>query len=68
MLLQRSTTGVCHVLLWFSEQMVPAYSAKVSHTNVPSCTVWFRQVTKYEVRYITKYGAIPTQLSMTHNL
>jgi hypothetical protein len=27
--------------------MVPACSAKVSRTNVPSCTMWFRQFTKY---------------------
>jgi hypothetical protein len=47
MLLQRSTTGVCHALLWFSEQMVPTCSAKVSRINVPSYTMWFRQVTKY---------------------
>jgi hypothetical protein len=47
MLLQRSTTGVCHALLRFPEQMVPACSAKVSHTNIPSCTLWFRQFTKY---------------------
>jgi hypothetical protein len=42
--------------------MVPAYNAKVSRTNVPSCTMWFRQFTKY----VTKYGAIPTQPRMTH--
>jgi hypothetical protein len=29
MLLQRSTTRVYHALLWFSEQTVPACSAKV---------------------------------------
>jgi hypothetical protein len=45
--LQRSTTGVCHTLLWFPKQMVTACSAKVSRTNVPSCTMWFRQFTKY---------------------
>jgi hypothetical protein len=28
-------------------QMVPACSAKVSRTNIPSCTMWFRQFTKY---------------------
>jgi hypothetical protein len=28
--------------------MVPACSAKVSHANVPSCTMWFRQFTKYD--------------------
>jgi hypothetical protein len=56
MLLQRSTTGVCHALLQFSEQTVPACSAKVSHVKVPSCTTWFSQFTNY----ITKYGVIPT--------
>jgi hypothetical protein len=30
-----------------SWQTVPACSAKVSRTNVPSCTMWFRQFTKY---------------------
>jgi hypothetical protein len=60
MVLRRSTIGVSHALLWFPKQTVPAYSAKVSHTNVPSYTMWFRQVTKYD--------AIPTQPSMTHNL
>jgi hypothetical protein len=51
MLLQRSTTGVCHALLRFPEQTVPACSAKVSCTNVPSCTMWFRQFTKYVTKY-----------------
>jgi hypothetical protein len=46
--LQRSTTGVCHALLWFPDQTVSACSAKVSHTNVPYCTMWFRQFTKYD--------------------
>jgi hypothetical protein len=44
MALQRFTTGVCHALLQFLEQMVPACSAKVSRTNIPLCTMWFRQV------------------------
>jgi hypothetical protein len=30
-----------------SQQTVPACSAKVSCTNVSSCTMWFRQLTKY---------------------
>jgi hypothetical protein len=47
MSLQRSTTGVCHTLLRFPEQTVPACSAKVSRTNNPSCTLWFRQFAKY---------------------
>jgi hypothetical protein len=28
----------------------------------------FLQVTKYDERYVTKYDAIPTQPSITHNL
>jgi hypothetical protein len=44
---QRSTIGVCHALLWFFKQVISACSAKVFHTNVPSCTMWFRQITKY---------------------
>jgi hypothetical protein len=47
MSLQRSSIGVRHALLHFLEQTVPACSARVSHTNVPSCTMWFRQFTKY---------------------
>jgi hypothetical protein len=30
-----------------SWQMIPTCSAKVSHTNVPSCTMWFWQFIKY---------------------
>jgi hypothetical protein len=48
MSLQISTIGACHALLWFPEQTVPVCSAKVSCTNIPSCTMWFRQVTKYD--------------------
>jgi hypothetical protein len=50
MLLQTSTTGVCHALLRFPEQTVPTCSSKVSHTNV-SCTTWFRQFTKHVTKY-----------------
>jgi hypothetical protein len=64
MLLQRSTIGVCHALLHFSEQMVPACSVKVSRTNVPSCTMWFRQI----IKYVTKYDDIANRPSMTHKL
>jgi hypothetical protein len=53
--LQSSTIGVCHALLRFSEQMVLACSAKISRTNVSSCTMWFRRFTKY----VTKYDFIP---------
>jgi hypothetical protein len=57
--LQRSTIRVCHTLLWFPEQMVLACNVKVSRTNVPSCTMWFRRFTKYDERYVTKYDVIP---------
>jgi hypothetical protein len=46
--LQRSTSGVCHALLRFLKQTVLACSAKVSRTNIPSCTMWFRKFTKYD--------------------
>jgi hypothetical protein len=45
-------------LLWFPEQTAPTCSAKVSRTNIPSCTMWFRRFTKYDERYATKYDAI----------
>jgi hypothetical protein len=51
MSLQRSTIGVCHALLQFPEQMVPTCNAKISRTNIPSCTMWFRQF----IKYVTKY-------------
>jgi hypothetical protein len=59
MLLQRSTTGVCHALLWFPKQTVPTCSAKVSRTNVPSCTMWFRRFTKYVTKYDHKVWCHP---------
>jgi hypothetical protein len=48
MSLQRPTVGLCHALLWILEQTVPPCSAKISHTNVPYCTMWFRRFTKYD--------------------
>jgi hypothetical protein len=57
--LQRSTTWVCHALLRFPEQTVPACSAKVFHTNVPSYIMWFRQVTKYVTKYDYKLWCHP---------
>jgi hypothetical protein len=59
MLLQKSTTEVCHALLRFPEQMVPACSAKVSRTNIPSCTMWFRQFAKYVTNYDHKVWCHP---------
>jgi hypothetical protein len=57
--LQRSTTGVCHALLRFPEQTVPTCCAKVSHTNVPSCSMWFRQFIKYVTKYNHKVWCHP---------
>jgi hypothetical protein len=66
--LQRFTTGVCHALLQFPKQMVPACSAKVSRTNDPSWTLWFRQITKYATCMTQRMMPILTQPSKTHNL
>jgi hypothetical protein len=52
MSLQSSTTGLCHALVWFPKQTVPACSSMVSHTNVPSCTKWFRWFTKSDTKYV----------------
>jgi hypothetical protein len=41
------------------EQTVPACSAKVSCTNVPSYTMWFWQVTKYVTKYDHKVWCHP---------
>jgi hypothetical protein len=59
MLLQRSTTGVCHALIRFPEQTVPACNAKVSRTNVPSCTMRFRGFTKYVTKTDYKVWCYP---------
>jgi hypothetical protein len=57
--LQMSTTGVCHALLRFPKQMVPNCSAKVSRTNIPSCTIWFSQFTKYVTKTYHKVWCHP---------
>jgi hypothetical protein len=59
MSLQRSTIGVCLDLLWFPRQTVPTCSAKISRTNVPSCTMWFNQFTKYVIKYDHKVWCHP---------
>jgi hypothetical protein len=46
MLLQRSTTGVCHSLLQFSNKWSPLAVLRFPTQNIPSCTMWFRQFTK----------------------
>jgi hypothetical protein len=68
LLLQRSTTGVYHALLWFPEQTVPACSAKDSHTNLPSAPCGSGSSQSMSQWLITKCGAKLTQPSTTHNL
>jgi hypothetical protein len=46
MLLQRSTTGVCHALLWFPDKWSPLAVLKFPTQSGPSYTMWFRQFTK----------------------
>jgi hypothetical protein len=67
-MLQRCTTGVCHALLWFPDKRSLLVVLRFQAQNGPSCTMWFRQFTKNVTKLITKNGAIPTQLSTTHNL
>jgi hypothetical protein len=57
--LQRSTTRVCHALLWFPKQTVPTCSAKVSRTNVPYWTMRFGQFTKYITKTDNKVWCHP---------
>jgi hypothetical protein len=47
MLLQRSTTGVRHAFLWFPDKRSPLTVLRFPTQNIPSCTMWFRQFTKY---------------------
>jgi hypothetical protein len=44
--LQRSTTGVHHALLWFSDKWSPLAVLWFPTRSDPSCTMWFRQFTK----------------------
>jgi hypothetical protein len=45
--LQRSTTGVCHTLLRFPDKRSPLVVQRFFAQSGPSCTMWFRQFTKY---------------------
>jgi hypothetical protein len=47
MLLQRPTIGVCHDLLLFPDKRSPLVMLRFPAQNVPSCTMWFSQFTKY---------------------
>jgi hypothetical protein len=46
MLLQRSTTWVCHALLWFPDKWSPLAVLRFPAQSSTSCTMWFRQFTK----------------------
>jgi hypothetical protein len=46
MLLQRSTTGVCHALLWFPDKRSPLAVLRFPTQSGPFCTMWFSQFTK----------------------
>jgi hypothetical protein len=46
MSLQRSTTGVCHALLWFPDKWSPLTVLRFPAQNGPSYTMWFRQFIK----------------------
>jgi hypothetical protein len=47
-------------LLQIPKQTVPSCSAMVSRTNVPSCTMWFTQITKYGANpHSTKQDTLP---------
>jgi hypothetical protein len=48
--LQRSTTGVCHVLLRFLDKQSPLGLLRFPAQNNPSCTVWFRHFTKNVIK------------------
>jgi hypothetical protein len=50
-------------LQWFPDKWTPLAVLRFLEQNNPSCTMWFKQFTKN----VTKYGAIPTQPSTTHN-
>jgi hypothetical protein len=45
--LKRSTAGVCHALLRFPDKWSSLAVLRFPAQNVPSCTMWFRQFTKY---------------------
>jgi hypothetical protein len=46
MLLQRSTTGICHALLQFPDKRSPLAVLRFSAQSGPSCTMWFKQFKK----------------------
>jgi hypothetical protein len=59
MLLQRSTTGVCHALLRFPDKWSPLVVMRFPAQNDPFCTMWFRQFTKNVTKTDHKEGSHP---------
>jgi hypothetical protein len=59
MLLQRSTIGVCHDLLWFSDKWSPLAMLRFSTQSDPFCTMWFMQFTKNVTKTDHKEGSHP---------
>jgi hypothetical protein len=67
MLLQRSTTWVCHALLRFPEQTAPLAVLRFPTQMSPLAPRSSGRSQSMSQSMITKYGAIPTQPSTTHN-
>jgi hypothetical protein len=59
MLLQRSTIGVCHALLWFPDKWSPLAVLRFPAQNGPFCIMWFRQFTKNVPKTNHKEGSHP---------
>jgi hypothetical protein len=68
MQLQRSTTGVCHPLLWVSDKWSPLEVLWILAQMSPLAPGGSGSSQSMPQRLITKYGAIPTQPSTTHNI
>jgi hypothetical protein len=67
-LLQRSTTGVCHALLRFPDKQPHLQCWGFPHKVAPFAPCGSGSSHRMSQRLITKIGAIPTQPSMTHIL
>jgi hypothetical protein len=68
MLLQRFTTGVCHVLLWFPDKRPRLQCWGFPHIVAPFAPCGSCSSNRMSQRLITKIGAIPTQPSTTQHI
>jgi hypothetical protein len=57
MILQRSTTGVCHTLLRFPDKWSPLAVLRFPTQNGPICIMWFRHITKNVAKTDHKEGS-----------